>query len=157
MLDDVLNAMDSHFLTWVQEMSEGTSPFSHLPEKNLKEGYALAHALYGQKHYQEAGLFFRFLSVARPLEAKYWKGLGACFQMQKEYEHALDCYGWAEQLQGSEVDPALYVHQADCHFALNEKEAGLQALKIAEIRAKQVCHQPILTHLQLMQECWKGE
>lgn len=154
MPEEVLSLFDNHLIEWMTHLSQGDHLFAQLPPEELQEIYALAYALYGQQHYQEAGYFFRLLIVTQPTEAKYWKAFGSCLQMQKNYEEALNCYMCVYMLKGDLSDPYFYVHTADCYFALKQVELGLKALDTAYLSAKQTNHARILNHVALMREIW---
>lgn len=121
-----------------------------------QETYYIAYRLYHKKCYQEAGHFFRFLTLLDPMESKYWKGLGACLQMCKAYEEALSCYVCVQTLQADQPDPYVYAHTADCYFALNQVAQGLQALKGAEKAAQQQKNDQVLSHVDLMAKLWNN-
>lgn len=142
------------FLEWAHQVAEGKNPFSHAPEEKIKEMYALAYFLYGQQHYLDASHFFRQLAAARPSEAKYWKGLGACLQMLKDYDGALNCYASAQMLNGAQKDPYLYLHAADCYIALKEVKNAFKALDAARLRAEKTKEKRVLEHVKLMREMW---
>lgn len=136
------------------QMLQEQHPFLEVSENKIQETYRLAYDLYSQRHYQDAGHFFRFLVLLRPAEAKFWKGLGACLQMQKEYEQALDCYFCVEKLAQKPLDAYFYIHTADCYFALKKVKAGLKALEVARLKALKTHDQRVLKHVTLMHELW---
>lgn len=148
------NLVDNQFMEWVSQLAEEKKPFAHISEEKINEMYALAYFLYRQKHFFDSSCIFRQLTVARPAVSRYWKGLGACLQMEKEYEDALNCYASAQLLNGKNPDPYLYLHAADCYFALSNKENGCIALKSARQSAEKINDQRLLHHVKLMQEIW---
>lgn len=151
---NTLSHTESQFLAWAHQAAEGKNPYGHAPEEKIKEMYALAYFLYGQKHYFDASHLFRLLTVARPSEPKYWKGLGACLQMLKAYEEALNCYASAQMLYRRETDPYLYLHTADCYIAIKEVKSAFKALDAAHTRAEAVKDKRVLQHVKLMREMW---
>lgn len=145
---------ESQFLEWAHQAAEGKNPYSLAPEEKIKELYALAYFLYGQQHYLEASHLFRLLAAARPSEPKYWKGLGACLQVLKEYDEALNCYASAQMLYRAQTDPYLYLHSADCYIALKEVKNAFKALDAAHKRAEITKDKRVLQHVKLMREMW---
>ena len=139
---------------WVGIVCGEENPLSKLPEEKIKELHALAHYHYTKQHYAEATTYYRILAAARPLESKFWKGLGACQQMGHAYQDAIECYASAQLLNGDQPDPYLYIHAADCYFALKQKAEGLGALESARQWAQKYKDKRILTHTKLMKSLW---
>lgn len=104
--------------------------FSHDTAEAL---YAFAYGFYENGIYDKAVHFFRFLTLMQMNNKKYWMGLGASYHMLKDYECALQCYGYAAFLD--ENDPYVHLHAAECFFALDEITQGQQALSSAETLA----------------------
>lgn len=141
-------------LMGIHHVLEGQNPFASTPEHKIQEIYALAYALYNNKEYVEASHFFRLLALSRPDAAKYWKAFGACLQMLKEYEQAIECYQTAQNLNDSSPDPYLDVYIADCYFTMHKAEEGLKALETALSHAAQRQDQYILSHVEFMRGVW---
>lgn len=140
---------------WICQVIEGKNPFGNIPEKKLHEMYALAFALYKNKRYLESSYFFRLLVVAKPADPIFWKGFGASLQMQKNFEEALNCYLCCAHLTDKTgPDPSLYIHAADCYFALKETQAGLQALDAAKSYAKKKGNEAICKQADFMKQQW---
>jgi type III secretion system low calcium response chaperone LcrH/SycD len=154
MSNKALSHFESQTTELLHQLSEGQNPFAHLSEEKIQEIHALALFLYRNQHYQNASHFFRLLIASRPSKAKYWKGFGACLQMQQDYEQALNCYISSQYLNQEQPDPYLYLHAADCHFALDQIEAGLNALEAARLIAEEKKDRRILKHVALMRELW---
>lgn len=154
MQKESLNDVEKDAAQWVLQVLEGQNPFAQVKEENIHDMYQIGYALYQNQEYLKANHFFKLLVMARPLEAKYWKGFGACLQMQKDYEKAIDCYMSAQTFNEIKQDPYLYVYVADCYFALTQAEKGLMALESARLLAEKMHDQRILNHVTLMQELW---
>lgn len=145
----------SHFDSRIEKKVLVDDPsLDYVDVKKIQESYTLGFFLYREQRYQEASYFFRLLVASHPSEAKYWKALGASLQMLKNYEEALNCYLNALTLHRESPDLYLFVYAADCHFALQQKEAGLKVLKEVGSKAKEKNEQRILKHVALMQEIW---
>lgn len=150
-----VETLEQSLSDWIQQVSEGHNVFTPIFEKNREEIHSLAYVLYHNQRYEESSHFFRLLTIAFPLEAKFWKGLGACLQMQKDYDEALNCYLTCSQLlKEDQLDPYLYVQVADCYFALNEVNVGLKALEKACLMAKKTDDTSILQHVAFMRQRW---
>ena len=104
-----------------------------MSQDTIEAFYAFGHALYEGGKYENAMHFFRFLTLVDSQNRKHWMGLGAAYQMLKEYERALQCYGFAA-LQ-NEKDPKAHFHAAECFFSLNQAENGAEALNSARLVA----------------------
>jgi type III secretion system low calcium response chaperone LcrH/SycD len=109
---------------------------------------------YKQGKYQEAVGLFRILTMAHIKNRKYWMGLGAALQMQKEYGQAIEAYELAAALDP--VDPRVHLHAADCFFAQKKRKEGLFALDCAERALKQqkVPDQNLSAHIKLIRQAW---
>jgi secretion system chaperone SscA len=123
----------------------------------VKELYTVAYQLYRDQHYTDASYFFRFLLLSNPKESKYWKGLGACLQMTSEYQQALNCYICCQLLDKDQPDPYMYLHAADCYFALGQIEHGLKALDAAHLGAQEKMDTQVMNHVILMKEMWSKD
>lgn len=149
----------SYFEKYIQEGSidkDKPLQLAFTPQKT-KEIYHTAYHLYREQQYDQAIHLFRLLTILSPTESKYWKGLGACSQMQDDYEHALCCYTCAQILNTDQPDPYLYVHAADCYFALENIEQGFRALEGAQLSAEERNDERVLHHVDLMRKLWSNE
>lgn len=125
-----------------------------LSEATVEELGRSAFVLYQEKAYQQASEAFKVLVLAHPFEAKYWKALGACLQMQKMYEEALDCYQSALTFSSEPIDLSLYIHAADCYFALKQIDAGLNTLETARLYAEKRKEKRLCSHIAFMRQQW---
>lgn len=148
-----LNDLHSIVVKWMEMLEQAPVP----TEEKKKEIYYIAYALYRDKCYQEAILFFRFLTMVEPAQIRYWKGLAASLQMAREYSQAICCYNCAQTLNGPQADPYLDIYRADCYFALKQVKKGLEALKAAELVAKRHKRQQILKHIGFMRTRWSNQ
>jgi type III secretion system low calcium response chaperone LcrH/SycD len=150
-----IHQTDLNALEWILQSLQEENPFGKAATGDqIREMHAIAYFLYGQRRYLDASHHFRLLCTARPGESKYWKGLGACFQMLKEYQEALNCYAAAQLINEKNTDPYLYLHAADCYIGLNETKLALKALKAARKRGLAVKDQRVLEHVKIMQDIW---
>jgi type III secretion system low calcium response chaperone LcrH/SycD len=125
-----------------------------LPADTIEGVYHFAYQFYLNGKYAEAIQFFRFLTLVDTCQRKHWMGLGAALQMQKEYEQAIHTYSVAAVLEAKE--PYVHIYAADCFFALERIEEGMQALnsalKIAGLKNR---YQPLIPELQLLRDAWE--
>lgn len=154
MSDEALNHMQTHLMHWISQVNDKRYVLDLMTEEKAQEIYTLAYFLYQKKEYQDASYFFRLLVVARPSKSKYWKSLGACLQMLRNYEEGLNCYIYAQTLKKKEPDPYLYVYAADCYFALKRIKEGLKSLDAAHLYAEKTHDTPVLKHVAFMREQW---
>ena len=139
--------------TWLEEATRDEGAFSKIPEETIQEMYALAYAFYQKADYNQASLFFRLLVTVRPFEIKFWKGFGASLQMEKHYGEALNCYMTCVNLSETQ-DPYIYLHAADCFFALKDVELGLNVLEEAKLAAQETNDVRVLKHVHFMHQQW---
>ncbi len=126
-------------------------------DEMVEEIYSFAYAYYGEGSYKEAETIFRVLTALRIKSPKYWKGLGATFQMQKKYEEAIESYGWAALHDNSFLDPYPHFHAAECLYSSGNIPKALMALRSAEAVAKKNSFQSLLAQIRYLQKIWKEQ
>lgn len=139
---------------WVDLLCGEENPLTKFPEEKVAKLHALAHLHYSKKRYSEALPYYRVLVAARPLEPKFWKGLGACQQMLHDYAGALNGYAIAQLLNADNPDLYVYIHAADCFFALKQRKDGLELLELARKWAQKLNDKRILSHVKVMKRLW---
>ncbi|MFK0570976.1 SycD/LcrH family type III secretion system chaperone [Endozoicomonas sp.] len=82
--------------------------------------YSVAYNLYQGGKYEEAQKIFQFLCFYDHFNRKYFLGLGACQQMQKQYDNAIEIFSFATILDSDDPRPMIYI--GDCHMAKGDKE-----------------------------------
>ncbi|WP_201772472.1 SycD/LcrH family type III secretion system chaperone [Endozoicomonas elysicola] len=82
--------------------------------------YSVAYNLYQSGKYEEAKKVFQFLCFYDHFNRKYFLGLGACQQMQKQYDSAIEIFSFATILDSDDPRPMMYI--GDCHMAKGDKE-----------------------------------
>jgi type III secretion system low calcium response chaperone LcrH/SycD len=126
-----------------------------LSEEILSCLYGSAYAFYMHGKYETAHHYFQLLTAVDPHSKKNWMGLGATFQVQKNYTLALEAYSFAALLDID--DPYISFYAAECFFFLNQIQKGFEALDAAEeiaIKHKNTPH-PLLNHIELMRTGWE--
>jgi type III secretion system low calcium response chaperone LcrH/SycD len=108
-------------------------PFSKYERETL---YAAAFGKYEIGEYAEASDFFTHLILHEPYDPRFWKGLAAAHQMQKEYRAAL--HAWAVHALLSKHSSDSHFHAAECYLSLGEIEEAKKALHLADPKENRV-------------------
>jgi type III secretion system low calcium response chaperone LcrH/SycD len=101
-----------------------------LTAEDVETIYAIGFNLYNQAKYGQAEPMFQFACLYQHTEPRYWMALGNCRQMAKNYQPAIDAYGFAYALNLE--DPWPVVQSAICFLALQDKEQAGKALDLAD-------------------------
>jgi len=103
-----------------------------------------AKVLYSQAfHFYNAGLYhkakdcFRVLTAIQPGNYNYWYGLGATFQMLRDYDNAIQAYSLGALADLEEKDPLPHLQAAECLMAIRKYDRAHIALNSAETIIKQ--------------------
>ena len=92
----------------------------------LEAVYSLAFSYYQTGKYEEAHKLFQFLVLFDHLNAKFWFGLGAVQQAEKNFKDAVVSYGYCSFLKLDNPKPQL--HAAECFLAMGDKRSAASAL-----------------------------
>ncbi len=84
--------------------------------------YSVAYNLYQGGKYLEAQKVFQFLCFYDHFNRKYFLGLGACQQMLKQYDKAIEIFSFTTILDSDDPRPMLYI--GDCHMAKGDKDSA---------------------------------
>ncbi len=122
--------------------------------EDLSVLYSVAYTLYQSDDYEEAIRVFQRLASHESLSQRNWMGLGACWQMQKNYQEALKAWAMASIL--NEHDPIPHLHAAECYFALENEIEGRKAMDTCKSYLKAE-HSHLLTKLEELDASWKQE
>jgi type III secretion system low calcium response chaperone LcrH/SycD len=101
-----------------------------LSQEDVETVYAIGFNLYNQSKYAQAEPMFQFACLYCHTEPRYWMALGNCRQMSKQYQPAIDAYGFAYAL--ALEDPWPLIQAAICFLALQNKDAAGKALDMAD-------------------------
>lgn len=91
-----------------------------LSDDAMEAIYSVAYNLYQGGKYEEAQKVFQFLCFYDHFNRKYYMGLGACQQMQKQYDNAIEIFSFATVLDSDDPRPMICI--GDCHLAKGDKE-----------------------------------
>jgi type III secretion system low calcium response chaperone LcrH/SycD len=97
-----------------------------IDERSMEAIYSLGYTYYNNSKYDDAHDIFRFLCLNDHLVRKYWMALGACRQMMKNFEGAVQAYAYASVLDVE--DPRAPLQAADCFLAMEKFEEAESAL-----------------------------
>lgn len=100
-----------------------------MSDEAMEAIYSVAYSLYQSGKYDESLKIFQFLCFYDHFNRKYFMGLGACQQMLKNYQGALEVFTFATVLDSEDPRPMVYI--GDCHLALGDKEKARQSYETA--------------------------
>ncbi len=86
----------------------------------LNSVYAYAYAFYEQGRLDDAEVFFRYLCLYDFANPDYALGLGATYQLKKQFAQAIDVYRMVSLLNRRDCRPVFYTGQ--CHLMLRNVE-----------------------------------
>jgi type III secretion system low calcium response chaperone LcrH/SycD len=101
-----------------------------LSNDDLETIYSIGYNLYNQNKYSQAEPMFQFACFYGHNEPRYWMALGNCRQMQKNYQGAIDSYGFSFMLDIK--DPWPLIQAALCYLAMGNKELARDSLDVAD-------------------------
>jgi type III secretion system low calcium response chaperone LcrH/SycD len=122
-----------------------------LSDDEVETVYLYAYSHYNSGHWTEAADIFRLLCTRRPLEGRFWFGLGAALQEGGSYRDAL--HSWAMAALLEKQDPYPHFHAAECYFSIGEEHEGAKALNEAVLRIE--TNHPLEGKIALLREQWK--
>ena len=93
----------------------------------LEAVYSLAYGYYQTGKFEEAQKLFQFLVLFDHLNAKFWFGLGAVQQAEKNFKDAVVSYGYCSFLKLDNPKPQL--HAAECFLAMGDRRSAASALE----------------------------
>lgn len=114
--------------------------------------YAFGFSQYQAGNWTKAMEVFQILCARRPLNARFWFGLGASLQEKKDYENALRAWAMTALLDPNSPYP--HFHAAECSLSLKSLPNASFALKEAETRIKESEH-PLKQRISLLKTSWK--
>lgn len=124
-----------------------------LSDEEVEKFYAYGFAQYGSGNWSEAVDVFRVLCTRRPLEPRFWFGLGATLQEAGSYHDAL--HSWAMAALLKKEDPYPHFHAAECCFSLQMLQDGAKALAESEMRSRVQPSHPLKEKIGLLRQQWR--
>ena len=101
----------------------------NMNDDTMEAIYSVAFNLYQGGKFDEALKVFQFLCFYDHFNKKYYLGMGACQQMLKDYESAIEIFTYAAVLDGD--DPRAMMYIGDCHMGQGDKEKARQSYEMA--------------------------
>ena len=102
-----------------------------ITDAEMEAIYSMGYSFYNTGRYDDAEKVFRFLVLFDHLCPKYWTGLGAVAQMKRDYQKAVEYYGYASFLDIRNPKPQYFA--AECFAAMGDKPNALSALAALEM------------------------
>lgn len=96
--------------------------------------YAYAYEFYHQGKLDEAEKFFEFLCMYDLHNADYFLGLGAVYQLKKQYEKACDFYALSFALATNDYNAVFYTGQ--CQMLLNNIPRAMKCFRLVAEKSK---------------------
>jgi type III secretion system low calcium response chaperone LcrH/SycD len=100
-----------------------------LDEDEMEAIYGVAYHAHEQGQHADAERTFRVLCLYDHRNERYWLGLGAARQAQRDFEGAIQAYSALAEM-GSQ-NPLAPLHAAECYIALGMIEEAASALSAA--------------------------
>lgn len=122
-----------------------------LSDEEVESFYLYGYSHYNSGDWAEAADIFRLLCTRRPLDARFWFGLGAALQEGSSYFDAL--HAWAMAALLKKEDPYPHFHAAECYFSLAEHEEAGKALQEALLKIE--TNHPLQEKIFLLREQWR--
>lgn len=99
--------------TLLEAITQGSSlkDILDVPQDTMDNMYAYAYEFYQQGKLDEAEKFFEFLCMYDLQNADYFLGLGAVYQLKKQYEKASDFYALSFALSTNDYISVFYTGQ----------------------------------------------
>lgn len=104
-----------------------------ISREQLESVYAVGLNYYTTGRTDEAKKIFGFLVFFDHLNAKYWMGMGAVLQVEREFERATKCYSMSAFLDIRNPKPQY--HAAECFLAMKDKVSAESAITMIETYA----------------------
>lgn len=124
-----------------------------LSDEEVEVFYSYAFSYYNSGHWNEAIEIFQLLCMRRPLEFRFWFGLGAVLQEQGAYVDAL--HAWAMAALLNQTNPYPHFHAAECYFSLSNDLDATKALTQAAQRIATEENHPLAHKIALLKEQWR--
>lgn len=128
-VNDNVNVDQFSDLLWNAVNSGATLKDVHdLPDDMMEGLYAHAFDFYQKGQLDEAATFFRFLCIYDFYNPDYYMGLGAVYQLQKQYQKAADIYSVAFALAKNDYRPVFFSGQ--CQLLMNKANKAKQCFEL---------------------------
>lgn len=113
--------------------------------------YSLGFNLYQREDYFTSKQIFQRLVLSRPHEKKFWMALGACHQMTRQFEEALESWAMASFIENE--DPLPHFHATECYLALESLDDAYLALEETKQRLRPG-DEELFEKIQALEKAW---
>ena len=134
----------------IDELLEEVKESDALSDTAAEQFYTFAFAQYRCGDLTKASDAFQILCARKPLEARFWFGLGATLQEDRNYKGAMKAWAMAALLDLK--DPYPHFHAAECACSLVELKDAKYALLETEKRISE--DHPLKDKVRLLKEAW---
>jgi type III secretion system low calcium response chaperone LcrH/SycD len=100
-----------------------------LDDETTKELYGFGYALYQQERFSDATETFLYLTLHSKTDSKNFMALGACHQIQSDFQKAAQLYQYSIDL--GYTDPAVHFYLGECLLRLNKKSKAVTEFELA--------------------------
>ncbi|GAB1387134.1 hypothetical protein MASR1M59_22820 [Melaminivora sp.] len=104
----------------LKQALEALPSSSRLSQADTDTIYALAHQLVVQGRYEAAYGYFSLLTLYKPTNVTYLKGLALCYRQLEHYNEALNVYSLLATIDPDEVEHSIAI--AECLMLQRELE-----------------------------------
>jgi type III secretion system low calcium response chaperone LcrH/SycD len=137
----------------IQELMDVVQDSDALTNVAAEQFYSFAFAQYQCGDLKKAAETFHVLCARRPLESRFWFGLGATLQEDRYYKEALNAWAMAAILDKD--NPYPHFHAAECACSISNLDDAKHALREAGTRIAHDEDHPLKERIPLLQEAWK--
>lgn len=136
----------------MHEWLAAAQQLEELTDEAAEQFYTYAYAQYKFGNFPQAAEVFRLLCTRRPLEPRFWFGLGASCQEAKDYRSALNA--WAMTALIDAKDPYPHFHAAECSVSLKNFKDAYLALQEVDQRIGSESRHPLHERVQILKQSW---
>ncbi|HZY20508.1 MAG TPA: tetratricopeptide repeat protein [Ramlibacter sp.] len=101
---------------------------ARLSNADVEAVYALAHQLVAQARYETAFRYFSLLTLYRPTEVRYLRGLALCHRMLERYGEAMNVYAFLATIEPHEPQHSLDI--AECLLLQRDLEEARRTVEL---------------------------
>ena len=134
--DEAAKKMADEMLKQIRTMADEGLTIANtrgISREQLESVYAVGLNYYNIGRTEEAKKIFGFLVLFDHLNAKYWMGMGAVLQVEREFERASKCYAMSSFLDIHNPKPQY--HAVECFLAMKDKTNAESAITMLETYA----------------------
>lgn len=112
----------------LKEALEALPASARLSNADTEAVYALAYQMVQQARYETALRYFSLLTLYRPTDVKYLRGLALCWRMLERYDQALHVYSFLATIDPDEPRHSLDI--AECLLLKRDLDEARQTVEM---------------------------